>query len=527
MDDGSKTAVLVGICLSHTSLYSSMKRFLLCLMWLGTGAAWVSRLSVARPSISVAMSDDYEESTTSNRRRRPLRRTSPASQVAAPAIPQNLTAVYASNASWPSILTLSPLPAKPTPVQAQTFLPLYQGQSLLLKAPTGTGKTLAYLLPLLQRLVDRPQLGYNTRGQAHVPILVVVPTREVAQQFAQQAQELKQSCVVWTGGTSVTTDMALWPRQPPTILVATPGRVQEHTTSVFRGRTFDALVGDTPMIVLDEADQLPFSTLIRRKAQMVCGSATWSKELVRAAKDWERLDLGGEAEPMVEEGFLRLPSMDLYLSGLVSLVEQGREEHPESYKILVFLPAARLVRFVGQLLGVPALHSRMSKAARHRALQDFRDSPSGVLVSTDVAARGIDVPAVTLVLQYGAPSSRDLYIHRLGRTARMGRVGKGLVVLLPWERDVRGMEEKDWDLDSSVAAQTIGTYRERILSGDRGYVESVETAFLAFLAYYIGQRRGATSEDILVAAQELVGSVGLGPDKFPALPDSLAAELRR
>jgi ATP-dependent RNA helicase MSS116 len=262
------------------------------------------------------------------------------------------------------------------------------------------------------------------RPGRNVGILIVAPTRELAIQIADEASSLltfhgsdwNVLCVY--GGTKIQRDVALLNKQIPTVLVATPGRLQDHIkeTRLRPGRKFSDMLGETRLVVLDESDRLLegfqkemksiLSHLPRpEKRQTLLFSATVPKRLRGLLTDlmppdfvevdcMNDKDLSTQTNVRVDQSYIVLPNMDVYVSGLVSIVLEAIKENPDA-KIVVFFPAAKLVKFFADLfnigLEVPVveMHSRITQSARNRASSAFRTAKRGVLFTSDVSARGM------------------------------------------------------------------------------------------------------------------------------------------
>jgi len=354
--------------------------------------------------------------------------------------------------------------------------------------------------------------------------------------------------------------VAILKKRIPTVLVATPGRLHYHLDETrIRGRKFGDLMTETRIVVLDETDRLLegfqretkkiLSYLPRPGSrQTLLFSATVPKRL-RALMD-DLLppdhvevdcvgDAGLETNAHVDQSYLVLPNMDVYITGLVSIVQQAMQDDSD-YKILVFFPAAKLARYFAVLfsigLDIPVLeiHSRMSQSSRNRVSSVFRRAKRGrVLFSSDVSARGVDYPDVSLVVQYGAPFSKELYIHRLGRTGRAGKDGAGLLVLLPFEsKRLPSFGQKSLVrndrvakiVDSTESVVSLDNVRRLIQSGHSLLTSCSEAAYLAFVAYYFANTDGVEAQEILEAADVLARGMGLA--ETPTLPEKLL-ELER
>ena len=371
------------------------------------------------------------QATTSTRLlavRRPIRRPVGASE---PTPPTNTTLVnkdpsLLSDLSWddfhlaPSLhraVTQDFCFTKPTQIQAQTFRHIYQGRSVLGRARTGTGKTLAFLLPTLQSLLESPDFVPGRQ----VGALVVAPTRELAQQIADTATQLLahaplqwQSVQCMYGGTRMAKDVAPWRREQwPVVLVTTPGRWMDHVReTIIKKQKFPAVLSIRVMI-WDETDRLiqgfgremqSVQSALSKDQQRLLWSATlppnirWEDYL---PKDHVRVDCVKEERVdtslCVKQSYLLLAHMDDYVPTLRSLLTQEQEA-----KVVVFFPTAKLVRFFCEFfqdLPVLEIHSRMSQGSRSRVNAAFREAQRGILLTSDVSARGLDYPDVSLVIE--------------------------------------------------------------------------------------------------------------------------------
>jgi ATP-dependent RNA helicase MSS116, mitochondrial len=451
-----------------------------------------------------------------------------------------------------------------TEIQARTYAAAFGGRSVLGRARTGTGKTIAALLPAVERLLAAD--GNMFKPGLSIGIIVISPTRELAIQIAEQAEalltyhiDMDVACVY--GGTKVQRDIRLLsgPRLPA-ILVATPGRMLELLDLRIGRKKFSDLAQETRVVVLDEADRLlhGFSRETQKilsflpraeKRQTLLFSATISEKLRGFIKgsmniDFEEVDCltvgdrkgRGEANVRVNQYYRILNSVSDYIPTLLAIIKRAMEED-ENYKILVFFPASKMVRFSVQFLNVGLgmlvleIHSRMSQASRTRASNAFRSSKNAILFSSDVSARGVDYPDVSLVVQFGAPSTEETYIHRLGRTGRAGRSGQGLVVLLPFERNrmeilKRGLEiEEDDDLPNlgKDSLETISSVREQVRCGHAVLTPSAESASRAFLAYYIANAGNLEPAHMLQYAKDFASGTGLAD--IPAMDAKIITKL--
>jgi ATP-dependent RNA helicase RhlE len=322
--------------------------------------------------------------------------------------------------------------AEPTPIQIAAIPPLLRGQDLLGVAVTGSGKTAAFALPLLQRLAA---------GRQHAPrrtrVLVLVPTRELAAQVGEVFRSLDAAAArpfkiaVLFGGVSVNPQM-MGLRGGADIVVATPGRLLDLLDR--NALHLDAVEA----LVLDEADRLldlgfaaereRVLAVLPQKRQTLLFSATFPPQVQALADsllhDAVRIDVADAAgaEPAILQRVIAVDARRR-TELLRQLVQQGGWT-----RVLVFVAtryAAELVAgklYDRDVYAVP-LHGEMSQTRRTEVLQEFKDGRWDVLVTTDLAARGIDIPGLEVVVNYDLPRSPNDYVHRIGRTGRAGASG--------------------------------------------------------------------------------------------------------
>lgn len=448
-----------------------------------------------------------------------------------------------------------------TVVQQRTWAAAREGESLVVKARTGTGKTLAFLVPLVERLLAMDATVFQPGKQ--VGILIVAPTRELVVQIAETAKELLAFSTISVrtvyGGTSRQRDVQTLQRNLPGILVATPGRLVDLIGDArVRGRKVGDVLKDTTMVVLDEADMLveggfakDVQTIIAhlpRKRQTMLFSATLPRRLEKVLPDmcmstnWTKVDCvegGNGAQSRIDESYLALPSMEMYVPLLLALVRELVSAEGGEKKVIVFLPAVRMVRFFTDVLrevmsdiSVSEMHSQISQSARRRVTESFRESSTGVLITSDVSARGMDYPDVGAVLQYGLPSRRDFYWHRIGRTGRAGRMGRAIVVLLPWEK-LDGLGRSSRMVEDKLLAPLLGKeslelrelqiIQQKVRDRKQPLLSGAERCFLAFMAYYANNRPKSVGSSLIRSAGEsLARSIGL--DELPEMSESLESE---
>jgi len=324
---------------------------------------------------------------------------------------------------------------RPTPVQARAIPVLVAGGDLIASAPTGTGKTAAFLLPSLLR-ISRTE-GRRGRGPR---ILVLTPTRELAQQVAKASQTLSRgmprtSTVCVTGGEPYPLQNRLL-AAPHEVLVATPGRLTDQMNS---GRVD---FGRLEVLVLDEADRmldmgfadevLAIAQALPRDRQTVCFSATLSRAVRELAgrllrePHWLEVEQPATAGQTIDQHVLYVDSFD----HRHRLLEACLADEGLGQAIVFTATKAHAEELAGQLgeagHAADALHGDLNQRQRTRALNRLRHGECRVLVATDVAARGIDVSTVTHVINFSLPRSAEDYVHRIGRTGRAGASGQAL-----------------------------------------------------------------------------------------------------
>ncbi|KAE7999372.1 hypothetical protein FH972_003811 [Carpinus fangiana] len=429
---------------------------------------------------------------------------------------------------------------KMTVVQEATLPVILKGKDVLAKARTGTGKTVAFLLPSIEVVVKSPPID---RDQKRSPIfvLVICPTRELASQAAAEGNTLLKyhpsiGVQVVIGGTRLALEQKRMQANPCQILVATPGRLRDHieNTPGFATRLMGVKV-----LVLDEADHLldmgfrkeieKIIAAVPKQRQTLLFSATVPEEVrqishIALKRDHEFINTvqegSEETHSQVRQMHLVAP-LDKHFSLLYVLLNEHIADDVD-YKVLVFCTTAMVTRLVADLLGelnlnVREIHSRKPQSYRTRVSDEFRKSKGLILVTSDVSARGVDYPDVTLVIQVGLPADREQYIHRLGRTGRKGKEGQGILLLAPWEefflsttKDLPITEAPPPSVDPDTKKKV-----ERALS--QVEMKNKEAAYQAWLGYYNSNKKvGRDKHKLVELANEFSRSMGL--DNPPAIP---------
>jgi ATP-dependent RNA helicase RhlE len=330
----------------------------------------------------------------------------------------------------------------PTPIQHQAIPIAIEGKDVMGIAQTGTGKTMAFGIPMVQRLAGTPGKG-----------IVIVPTRELALQVDEAIRKISQAfnirTVVLIGGMNMNTQIQVLRKEGVRILIATPGRLLDH----IQQRTVN--LSDAKIVVLDEADRMldmGFAPQIQRifphipkDRQTHLFSATMPSEIMHMATSYMKLPIrvevarsGTAAENVTQELYIvRRESKRQLLSAIL------KQYHGS---VLVFartrFDALRLTKAIREMNhSVAEIHSDRSLGQRREALDGFKTGRYRVLVATDIASRGIDVKGIELVINYDLPDDTENYVHRIGRTGRAGHEGRAISLVTPDQRNqVRSIE---------------------------------------------------------------------------------------
>ncbi len=321
-----------------------------------------------------------------------------------------------------------------TPVQEQAMVPARRGKDLLVNAQTGTGKTAAFALPVLQQLLDKPKKV----DQGHARVLILTPTRELAEQLAETigayAQFLELKITAMFGGVKHG-GQASQLQQGVDVLISTPGRLLEHIEQK------NVSLADVEIVVLDEADRmLDMGFISDAQALMAQAKPDHQTLLFSATTTPAMNELGhkilknhqeirvtkANATAETVEHFAypvtEARKMDLFLDLL---------EEYNWYQVLVFTSTKRqadqlLERLKSTDIPAAICHGDKSQGTRRRALADFKSGKLQVLISTEVAARGLDIEGLDFVVNYNLPYLPEDYVHRIGRTGRAGKSGTAI-----------------------------------------------------------------------------------------------------
>ncbi len=347
----------------------------------------------------------------------------------------------------------------PTPIQVQAIPLVLEGRDVMGLAQTGTGKTAAFVLPILHRLMQGER--------RHVRVLVIAPTRELAEQIHEAigilGRQTRLRSVSIYGGVSINPQIQKL-RSGVEIIVACPGRLLDHINQ----RTIN--LSNLEILVLDEADRMldmGFLPDIRKiikhvpaKRQTLMFSATMPDDIRLLAHEILRTPVTVQVDPAAPASTVAhaLYPVDQHLKTAL-LLELLR--HTDTESVLIFTRTKHRARRVGQLLEnagyrAASLQGNLSQNRRQAALDGFRDGSYQVLVATDIAARGIDVSCISHVINYDMPDTTDAYTHRIGRTGRAAKTGDAFTFITREDEDiVRGIERV---LGEKVERRTLNSF---------------------------------------------------------------------
>ena len=326
--------------------------------------------------------------------------------------------------------------SQPTPIQVEAIPPALEGKDILGSAQTGTGKTAAFGIPLIARLLANPQ------GLA----LVMTPTRELATQVLSQlrlmlgkSRNIKTALLI--GGDSMSKQIRQI-RDQPRIIVGTPGRINDHLDrGILKLKQADFLVLDETDRMLDAGFTVQIEKVmgfLAPKRQTLLFSATVSPNIARIAerylKDPVRISVSTSSAPApnIKQDTMRVSDGAKYTSLLDSLNDRDGS-------IIVFVKTKHGTEKMAKRLSkeghsADAIHGDLKQNKRDRVIASFRNKKYRILVATDVAARGLDIPHIEHVINYDLPQCAEDYVHRIGRTARAGATGSALSFITPGDR---------------------------------------------------------------------------------------------
>ncbi|KAK9461533.1 P-loop containing nucleoside triphosphate hydrolase protein [Lipomyces oligophaga] len=384
---------------------------------------------------------------------------------------------------------------KPTPIQIQSIPLALEGRDVIGLAQTGSGKTAAFAIPILQALWQKPSPLFAC---------VLAPTRELAYQISEQFDALGEPiglrCAVVVGGMDMMSQ-ALALSKRPHVIVATPGRLMDHLEHT-KGFNLKGL----KYLVMDEADRLldmDFGPIIDKLLQLIPTerrTLLFSATMTSKVEKLQRASLASPVRVAVSTKYETVKTLlqsyiffpfkhkDTYLVYLVNEMA--------GQSIIIFARTCNDTERLALLLrslGFPAvpLHGQMSQSARLGALSKFKSGARSILVATDVAARGLDIPAVDVVLNYDIPTDSKAYIHRVGRTARAGRAGKSISLVTQYDLElylrIEGVLGKKLD-EYAVDREAVMLLSERVGEAQREAINEMKALH--------AKRKGKKSEGI-------------------------------
>ncbi|XP_010904640.1 DEAD-box ATP-dependent RNA helicase 53 [Elaeis guineensis] len=367
------------------------------------------------------------------------------------------------------------------PIQRAVLEPAMQGRDMIGRARTGTGKTLAFGIPIMDKI-----MRFNAKhGRGRNPLAIVLaPTRELARQVEKEFREsapLDTLCVY--GGVPIQQQMRTLDYGVD-VIVGTPGRIIDLLK---RGALN---LSEIQFVVLDEADQMlavgfdeDVEIILEKlppNRQSMMFSATmpsWIRKLTQKyLKDPVTIDLVGDSDQKLAEG-ITLYSIASDNYSKPSILGPLIREHAKGGKCIVFTQtkrdADRLAYIMGRSFGCQALHGDISQNQRERTLAGFRDGRFNILIATDVAARGLDIPNVDLVIHYELPNTSELFVHRSGRTGRAGKKGSAILIYNNQQtRAVRVIEQDVGCKFSELPRITVEGGGEDMFGGMGGRVDA-------------------------------------------------------
>ena len=348
-------------------------------------------------------------------------------------------------------------------VQAKILPVAINGFDILASADTGSGKTIAYLLPVLQKFIQQPAPNTATR------CLILVPTRELAEQIETDCKALcsfsQINCLAMIGGVSFKEQKALL-RKNPEILIATPGRILDHINQA------SVDLKDLEFLILDEADQM-LDMGFREDVLEICNACKKDKQTFLLSATLQHVGIEKIAASIlskavhIEDGNYRQQENNIkqqivladdvaHKNKLVTKILKSDQYQ----KVLIFTntrtQAMKLNAYLQyEKLNTAYLHGELSQEERQIVMQQFRKGRTQILVATDLAARGLDIKDLDLVLNFDMARSGDDYLHRIGRTGRAGKTGTAISLI----------NANDWNLSHSIARYLNVEFEDLAIKG--------------------------------------------------------------
>nr|BAN21070.1 DEAD box ATP-dependent RNA helicase [Riptortus pedestris] len=434
-----------------------------------------------------------------------------------------------------------------TPVQASCIPLLLQNKDVAAEAVTGSGKTLAFLVPMLQRMFKRPEKW----KKLEIGGLIISPTRELAVQTSvvltkfleHMADPFIQALII--GGTNVNDEIEKLTREGANIIVCTPGRLDDilERGSTLLHKALKAL----EMLVLDEADRLlelgfekSLNTILAylpKQRRTGLFSATQTRQLELLVRSGLRNPVIVSVKQSDCDSAISTPKelTNLYKickpsEKLIYTIKFLKHHGPNEKYIVFFLTCACVEYFSSLLVELLPnftffpLHGKMKKK-RQKILNKFREVDCGVLLCTDVMERGIDIPDVNWVVQFDPPTSAAAFVHRCGRTARIGHIGSALTLLMPNEdayvdfiqRNQKVSLQEYEDVDCSEEIDKVGKVAKKLQLKDRAFFDKANQAFVSYIRAYKNHECNFILRDKDLDLSGLAKAFGLL--KLPKMPE--------
>ena len=419
----------------------------------------------------------------------------------------------------------------PTPIQAQAIPHLLKGLDLLGHAPTGTGKTAAFALPLLARIdINRPQ----------VQVMTLTPTRElaiqVAEAFQRYASKMRGFHVLPIYGGQAYTGQIQQLKRGVHVVVGTPGRVADHM------RKGTLKLGNLQALVLDEGDEMLRMGFIDevewileqtpKRRQMALFSATMPREVERIARrhlhDPQQISIKtrtATAETVRQRYWL--------VSGLHKLDALTRILEVEPFEAILIFVRTKIAtgelaeRLEARGYSAAAMNGDMAQNQREQMIRRFKKGSLDILVATDVAARGLDVERISHVINFDIPYDTEAYIHRIGRTGRAGRLGNAILFVAPRERRMLNAIEKATrqKIEPLQLPSTETVNNKRIASFKQKISDILAAGELAFLQNLVEQYQQEHDVPAIEIAAALA-AISIGDQPLLMKPDRISSARR-
>ncbi|CAL5407523.1 unnamed protein product [Camellia sinensis] len=441
-----------------------------------------------------------------------------------------------------------------TPVQAATIPLICSFKDVAVDAATGSGKTLAFVVPLVEllRRTSSPPKPHQVMG------IIISPTRELSSQIYHVAQPFVStlsnvSSMLLVGGAEVKGDIKKIEEEGANLLIGTPGRLHDimERMDILDFRNLEILILDEADRLLDMGFQKQINSIISRLPKLRrtgLFSATQTEaveELSKAGlRNPVRVEVRAETKSLNESSLSKQLASSKTPSGLhLEYLQCEADKKPsqlvdlliknKSKKIIIYFMTCACVDYWGVVLPLLAvlkgftlipLHGKMKQTAREKALASFTSLSSGILLCTDVAARGLDIPGVDCIIQYDPPQDPNVFVHRVGRTARMGREGSSIVFLLPKEEAyIEFLRIRRVPLEERKCSDEAPDIVSDIRSAAKKDRDVMEKGLRAFVSYIRAYKEHHCS--YIFRWKELeVGKLGMG---FGLLQLPLLSEVKR